>query len=88
MHVQQMRTLLNDRAQKEVLDRLSEVPRQPAALGEHVRSSDDLPSERFFPCGVRRKARQFFIDVLQANDLQVGGSVGALQVAARRQDTP
>jgi hypothetical protein len=83
-----MKTLQNDRDQKEVLDRLSNVrPDKPTALGQDVRPSDDLPSERFFPCGVGRKARQFFIDALQANDLQVDGSVGALQVAARRQDT-
>jgi len=88
MHVRQMRTLLNDRAQKEVLDRLSKVrPDSQRRLGQHVRSSDDLPSERFFPCGVGRKARQFFLDALQADDLQVGGSLGASQVAARHQDT-
>ena len=59
-----------------------------SGVGEHVRSTDDLPSERFFEGGVGREARQFFLDTLQANDLQVGGSVGTSQMAAWHQDTP
>jgi hypothetical protein len=87
MRVRQMRTLLNDRDQKEVLDRLSKVrpdsQRRWGSMSAHQMICHLSDSFRV----AWRKARQFFLDVLQADDLQVGGSLGASQVAARHQDT-
>jgi hypothetical protein len=85
MHVQQMRTLLNDRDLKEVLSSKVRPDSQRCwgSMSGHQMICHLSDSFRV----AWRKARQFFLDALQAYDLQVGGSLGASQVAARHQDT-
>src|ERR1700736_959134 len=66
MHVQPMKTLLNDRERNEVLHRLSRVrsdcQRRWGSMSAHQ-------IQRLFSCGTRRKANQLVLHTLQTHDL-------------------
>ena len=64
-----MRTLLNDRDQKELIDRLSKVRPDSQRRWASISAHSDLPSQRFLPGGTGQEAGQFFLDTLEANNV-------------------
>ena len=79
MHVQQMRTLLNDRDQKEVLDRLSKVrpdsQRRWVSMSAHQMICHLRVNDRFhdqLPCSVQNRYRYGFFVNIHSDILRVG----------------
>jgi hypothetical protein len=89
MHVQQMRTLLNDRNQKEVLDRLSKVrPDSRRRWGSMSAHRMICHLSDSFRVALGEKHVSSSSTLFKRTIYKVGGSLGASSVATRHQVAP